>query len=99
MYLKIDTIKFLITKVNETLNNNKLKTFFSFNRNYNKTNNETYETIKVLDENRNIIQYVSQNKESWKSEEGIGERNYYLFYLNKVIFNRNMLGYHKYLFM
>jgi hypothetical protein len=86
-------------EVNETLNKNEFENFFSFNKNYNKKNNETYETIKVLDENRNIIQYVSQNKESWKSEEGIGERNYYLFYLNNVIFNRNMLGYHKYLFM
>ena len=85
-------------EINETLNQEKDKFFFNYTKNYNKTKDENYESIRILDENKNIVEYVSQNREPWKSEENSKRKNYYLFYLDKVIFNRNMLGYHKYLF-
>ena len=85
-------------EVNETLNREKDKNFFNYTKNYNKTKDENYECIRILDKNKNIVEYVSQNREPWKSEENSEKKNYYLFYLDKVIFNRNMLGYHKYLF-
>lgn len=85
-------------QLNETLNEKNNYNFFCYTKNFNKNKNETYESIKITDDKKNIIEYVSQNKEPWKSEEETQSRNYYLFYLDKVIFNRNMLGYHKYLF-
>lgn len=86
-------------EVNETLNQEKDKNFFNYTKNYNKTKDESYEIIRILDNDKNIIEYISQNNQSWKSEEKSEEKNYYLFFLDKVIFNRNMIGYHKYLFI
>jgi hypothetical protein len=86
-------------EVNETLNQEKNKKYFNYTKNYNKTKDESYEIIRILDNDKNIIEYISQNNQSWKSEEKSEERNYYLFFLDKVILNRNMLGYHKYLFI
>ena len=85
-------------EINETINQEKNKNFFNYTKNYNKTKDVNYESIRILDENKNIVEYVSQNKEPWKSEEINEEKNYYLFFLDKVIFNKNMRGYHKYLF-
>lgn len=86
-------------EVNETLNQEKNKNFFNYTKNYNKTKDASYEIIRILDNDKNIIEYISRNKHSWKSEEKSEGKNYYLFFLDKVIFNRNMIGYHKYLFI
>ena len=85
-------------QVNETLNDKKNVNFFSYTKNFNKTKNETYECVRVVGNNKNIIEYSSKDKESWKSQESNNGKNYYLFFLDKVILNRNMIGYHKYLF-
>ena len=62
-------------EINETLNQEKDKNFFYYTKNYNKTKDENYEIIRILDKNKNIVEYVSQNREPWKSEENSKRKN------------------------